>query len=287
MRQLSMWMQGALTLVGVVLVPETRAEPGVLAPLVASLVLLPGPRPSVRVGLGVGLLLFCFPLHPGAIALLLALGFLTHHTPGALWAFFRTPPDASLRPVTVVGALALCGWSLLLRAPTPGAITLLAGVLLVGAFLLSRRWMLTASVLVLAGASLGKTAEHGFLEWRPEAALAFAAVALGAALLSALCQVGSIQRALTGLAGAPVAGAPRHVERAAVDGGRSHHGRARAGAPGGPGAGGVAAPGGPARRPRLAGVDGVARAGDGQRGRGAAGGSARRGGASARGRPRW
>ncbi len=199
-RQLSAWMQGALTAVGVVLVPGTKADPWVLAPLVASLVLLPGPRPSVRVGLGVGLLLFCFPLHPGAMGLLLALGFLTHHIPGALWAFFRTPPDASLRPVTVVGALALGGWTLLLRAPTPGAITLLAGVLLVGAFLLSRRWMLTASVLTLAGASLGRTAEHGFLEWRPESALAFAAVALGAALLSALCQVGGIQRALTHMA---------------------------------------------------------------------------------------
>ncbi|HYO58673.1 hypothetical protein [Archangium sp.] len=199
-RKLSEWMQGALTVVGVVLVPETKADPWVLAPLVASLVLLPGPRPSVRVGLGVGLLLFCFPLHPGAMALLLALGFLTHHIPDALWAFLRTPPDASLRPVTVVGALALGAWTLLLRAPTPGAIALLAGVLLVGAFLLSRRWMLTASVLMLAGTSLGRTAEHGFLEWRPESALAFAAVALGAALLSALCQVGSIQRALTRLA---------------------------------------------------------------------------------------
>ncbi|OJT26735.1 hypothetical protein BO221_01530 [Archangium sp. Cb G35] len=207
-RDLSMWMQGALTLVGVVLVFETRAEPWVLAPLAASLVLLPGPRPSVRVGLGVGLLLFCFPLHLGVIVLLLALGFLTHHTPGALWAFFRTPPDSSLRPVTVLGALALCGWRLVLNAASPGAIALLAGVLLVGAFLLSRNWMLTASVLVLAGASLGRTAEHVFLEWRPEAALSFAAVALGAALLSALCQVGGIQRALTRLAGRLSPGLP-------------------------------------------------------------------------------
>ncbi|QRK13470.1 hypothetical protein JQX13_05255 [Archangium violaceum] len=196
-RQLSGWMQGALTLVGVVLVPETKASPWVFAPLVASLVLLPGSRPSVRVGLGVGLLLFCFPLHPVAIALLLALGFLTHHRPDALWAFFRTPVDTLLRPVTVLGSLALCGWTLVLDAPMPGAITLLAGVLLVGAFLLSRPWMLTASVLVLAGASLGRTPEHGFLEWRPESALAFGAVALGAALLSALCQVGRVQRAVS------------------------------------------------------------------------------------------
>ncbi|MFL5358179.1 hypothetical protein [Archangium sp.] len=193
--KLSGWMLASLTLVGVVLVPETKADPGALSPLVASLVLLPGPKPSVRVAIGVGLLLFCFPLHPVVIGLLLALGFLTHHIPGALWAFFRSPPDASLRPVTVVGSLALCGWSLVLEAPTPGAITLLAGVLLVGAFLLSRRWMLTASVLTLAVASLGKTPEHGFLEWRAESALAFAAVGLGAAVLSALFQLGRIQRA--------------------------------------------------------------------------------------------
>jgi hypothetical protein len=199
-RQLSAWIQGALTLVGVVLVPDAEVAPWVLGVLVASLVLLPGPRPSVRVGLGVGLLLLCFPLHPVAIALLLVLGFLTHHAPGALWAFLRTPPDVLLRPITVGGALALCGGSILLHAPTPGAITLLAGVLLLGAFLLSQSWMLTASVLALACASLGRTVEHGFLEWRPESALAFAAVGLGAALLSALCQHGGFQRALMRLA---------------------------------------------------------------------------------------
>jgi hypothetical protein len=126
----------------------------------------------------------------------LGLGLLTHHVPGALWAFLRTPPDASLRPTTVVGALALSGTSLFLYAPTPGAICLLAGVLLVGAFLLSRGWMLTASVLALACASLGRTPEHGFLEWRLESALTFAGVALGAALLSAVCQLGGVQRAL-------------------------------------------------------------------------------------------
>ncbi|HEX8436225.1 hypothetical protein, partial [Archangium sp.] len=195
-RELSMWMQGSLMMVGVVLVPETHAEPGVMGLLVASLVLMPGPRPSVRVGLGVGLLLFCFPLHLPAIALLLALGLLTHHRPGTLWAFFRTPADTSLRPTTVVGALALSGCSILLQAPTPGAIALLAGVLLVGAFLLSRRELLTAAVLAFASASLGKTAEYGFLEWRLESALTFAGVALGAALLSALCQHGGIQRTL-------------------------------------------------------------------------------------------
>ncbi len=199
-RQLSAWMQGALTLVGVVLVPETQADPWVLGLLVAALVLLPGPKPSVRVGLGVGLLLFCFPLHPVAIALLLALGFLTHHVPGALWAFLRTPPDSLLRPLTVGGALALAAGSIVLHAPTPGAIILLAGVLLVGAFLLSQSWMLTASVLVFASASLGRTAEHGFLDWGPQSALTFAAVGFGAALLSALCQHGDIQRALIRLA---------------------------------------------------------------------------------------
>jgi len=195
-RQLSTWMQGALTVVGVVLVPLSGADPKVLGLLVASLVALPGQMPSVRVGIGVGLLLFCFPLHPLAIVLLLALGFLTHHLPTRLWAFFRAPPDETLRPVTVLGALALSGCSILLHAPTPGAIAVLAGVLLAGAFLLSRRELLTAAVLALACVSLGKTAEHGFLEWRPASALAFAAVALGAAVLSALCQRGDIQRAL-------------------------------------------------------------------------------------------
>jgi hypothetical protein len=199
-RQSSEWMQGALTLVGVVLVPVTQADPWALGPLAASLVLLPGPRPSVRLGLSVGLLLFCFPLHPVAIALLLGLGLLTHHGPGALWAFLRTPPDASLRLTTVVGALALSGWSILLHAPTPGAISLLAGVLLVGAFLLSRGWMLTAAVLALACASLGRTPVQGFLEWRLESALTFAGVALGAALLSAMCQLGGVQRDLMRLA---------------------------------------------------------------------------------------
>jgi hypothetical protein len=198
--ELSMWMQGSLMMAGVVLVPETGAEPRVLGILAASLVLMPGPRPSVRVGLGTGLLLFCFPLHLAGMVLLLALGLLTHHRPGALWAFFRSPADTLLRPTTVVGALALSGCSIILHAPTPGAIALLAGVLLVGAFLLSRRDMLTAAVLALASASLGRTAEHGFLEWRVESALTFAGVALGAALLSALCQHGGIQRALMRLA---------------------------------------------------------------------------------------
>ncbi len=195
-RQLSAWMQGALTVVGVVLVPLSGADPKVLGLLVVSLVALPGQVPSVRVGIGVGLLLFCFPLHPAAIVLLLVLGFLTHHLPTRLWAFFRAPPDESLRPVTVVGALGLSGCTLLLHSPTPGAIAVLAGVLLAGAFLLSRRELLTAAVFALASVSLGKTSEHGFLEWRLESALNFAAVALGAAVLSALCQRGGIQRVL-------------------------------------------------------------------------------------------
>lgn len=196
-RQLSIFMQGSLALVGMVLMARAyHHSPFILVPLVASLVLMPGPTPSVRVSLGVGLLLFTYPLHPGAVGLLLALGLLTHHAPVRLWALFRCAPDPLLRPITVVGAAALASWSIA-DSPTPEAIVLLAGVVGVGAFLLSQRWMLAAAPLVLAAASLGRTSEHAFLAWRPEAALVFAVVGLGAAVLSALCQWGSVQRTLT------------------------------------------------------------------------------------------
>ncbi|WNG20763.1 hypothetical protein F0U63_43255 [Cystobacter fuscus] len=195
-RRLSLGMQVALTAVAAAVLLAWGAPPAVFATLVASLVLLPGPRPSVRVGLGVGLLLGCVPLHPVAIVLLLALGLLTHHAPVKLGAFLRAPPDEVLRPLSVVGALVLAVGTLLLGGPTPGAILVLAGVLGVGAFLLSRGWMLTLSVLALACASLGVTPEHPVARWYPGAELAFTGVALGAALLSALCQLGSVQRAL-------------------------------------------------------------------------------------------
>ncbi|MFY0581188.1 hypothetical protein ACN28S_49305 [Cystobacter fuscus] len=90
-RRLSLGMQVALTAVSVAVLFAWGEPPVVFTTLVASLVLLPGPRPSVRVGLGVGLLLGCVPLHPVGIVLLLALGLLTHHAPVKLGAFLRAP----------------------------------------------------------------------------------------------------------------------------------------------------------------------------------------------------
>ncbi|ATB28622.1 hypothetical protein [Melittangium boletus] len=197
--RLSAYMQGALTLVGVLAMWMTRLRPEHLAPLVSALVLLPGPLPSVRVALSAGLLSLRPALHPVGIVLLLALGFLAHHLPLRLARFFRAPRDERLLPVSVVGALVLALASLVVE-PSQGAILVLSGVLLVGTFLLSQGWMLTVSLLTFAGASLGRTPEHVFLEWRPEAALAFVGVALASAVLSALCQRGSVQRVLSRLA---------------------------------------------------------------------------------------
>ncbi|ATB39254.1 hypothetical protein CYFUS_004698 [Cystobacter fuscus] len=195
-REFSWWMQFALGGVGVAMTVGGSPEWS-FVPLVASLVLLPGPMPSVRVGVGVAVLAAHLSLHPGAILLLLGLGFLTHHVPARLWSLFRSPPDPRLRLVTVMGALGLAVWTNVARTPTPGSLLLLAGVLGVSAFLLSRAYLLTASLLTLASASLGQTPEHGFLVWTTEAALAFAGVGLGAAVLSALCQVGRLQRSLS------------------------------------------------------------------------------------------
>ena len=196
--RLSSYMQGALTLVGVLAVYMTRLRPEHLAPLVFALVLMPGPRPSVRVALSAGLMSLRPALHPVGIVLLLALGFLSHHLPLRLALFFRAPKDERLLPVSVVGALVLASASLVVE-PSSGAILVLSGVLLAGTFLLSQGWMLTVSLLTFAGASLGRTPEHVFLEWRPEAALAFVGVALASAVLSALCQRGSVQRVLSQL----------------------------------------------------------------------------------------
>jgi hypothetical protein len=199
---LSKWMQASFMLMGMVLLPlfMYRDALGMMGLPAAALALLPGPRPSVRLGLATALLFLAFPLHTGAALLLLALGFLTHHAPAALWAFFRSEPDTSLRPVSAFGALVLTSASVLLHGSSPGAIAIVAGVLFVCAFLLSEGWLLTASLLVLAGASLGTSGKHFQLEWREESAWAFAAVALVSALLSAVCQLGSVQRALTRLA---------------------------------------------------------------------------------------
>jgi hypothetical protein len=195
---LSEWMQGSLAVVGFgMVVGETAALPRIL--LAAVLALLPGRRPSARLGLATLMLAFIPEARLVAAGVLLALGVLEYHRPAALAAFFRGAPDAALRPLASVAALLLTVASAF-AAPTPGAITAVAGVLFVTAFLLSIRWLLTAAVLALAVTSLGETGGYAFMQARPLAALAFAGVALGAALLSALCQSGRVQRALSSAA---------------------------------------------------------------------------------------
>jgi hypothetical protein len=195
---LSEWMQGSLAVVGFgMLVDDQAALPRIL--LAAVLVLMPGRRPSVRLGLATLMFAFIPEARPVAAVTLLALGVLEHHRPAALAAFFRGAPDAALRPVASVAALFVTVASAVAE-PTPGAIAAVAGVLTVISFLLSFRWLLTAAVLALAATSLGETGTYAFLETRPLAALTFAGVALGAALLSALCQSGRVQRALSSAA---------------------------------------------------------------------------------------
>ncbi|MDY7227404.1 hypothetical protein [Hyalangium rubrum] len=197
-QRLSEWMQGTLLLVGLGML---AVEAGIASRLllIMSLALMPGRRPSVRVGLATLLLAFIPEARPVAAGVLLALGVLEYHRPSGLAAFFRCAPDSGLRPLATLGALALTGVSVI-GAPTPGALAGMAGVLFVAAFLLSLRWLLTASVLVLALVSLGETELYSFMEARPLAALAFAGVALAAALLSAVCQSGRVQRALSSAA---------------------------------------------------------------------------------------
>ncbi|MBN1205429.1 MAG: hypothetical protein JXB05_10945 [Myxococcaceae bacterium] len=197
-RALSEWMQGALALVALGVLMEARGSTplGVLAVAIA---LMPGRRPSVRLGFATLLLAFIPEARPGAAGALLALGVFEHHRPAALAAFFRGAPDSALRAVVTLGALLLTVVSALL-APTSVAIAGVAGVLILAAFLLSTGRLLTAGVFVLAFASLGKAGTYAFLEVRPLAALTFAGVALAAALLSALCQSGRVQRALSSAA---------------------------------------------------------------------------------------
>ncbi len=199
---LSRWMQASFMVLGVVLMPILmfRKEGGMMGLPALALALLPGPKPHIRVGLATALLLMAFPLHPGAAIILLALGFLSHHVPARLWAFFHAEPDKELRPVAAFGAIVLTSATVLLHRSSPGNIATVAGVLLVCAFLFSERWLFTASLLVLAGASVGTFGKPLQFEWRESSALAFASVALVSALLSAVCQLGSVQRALTRVA---------------------------------------------------------------------------------------
>ncbi|RKH63327.1 hypothetical protein [Corallococcus llansteffanensis] len=196
---LSKWMQVAVAGMGVLslMVPELGQRAALFSAL--ALVLLPGPLPSLRVGGSAVLLMFIPEARPFATVLLLALALAAHHVPDALAAFFRGPRDEALRPTAVGGALAVTLISVL-TTPTPGALAALGGVVLAAAFLLSQRWLLTAAVGAFALAPLGRTADFAAGEWRPEAGLLVAGVALTAALLSALCQSGAVQRALANAA---------------------------------------------------------------------------------------
>jgi hypothetical protein len=197
-QELSEWLQGALTLVGVGLLAE---DAGVLPSslLAVALALMPGRRPSLRLGMATLLLAFAPEARPVAAGLLLAIGVFGYHRPAQLAAFFRCEPDTWLRPLVTLGALFLTGVSAV-AAPTPSAIAGVAGVLFLAAFLLSSPWMIAGAILALAATSLGETGTYLFLETRPLAALTFAGVALAAALVSAVCQVGRVQRALTSAA---------------------------------------------------------------------------------------
>ena len=196
LRELSLWMQGALAVVAPLLLLASWVEPGPVYFLAASLALMPGPRPFLRVCGAALFLLFVPEARPVVTGLLLALALAEHHWPEALCAFFRSPPDATLRPAAVLTALAFAVLPVL-ELPTPSSLVGLAGVLTASAFLLSRRWLLTPAVWALAMAPVGWGQGTGLLEWRPEAGLPLIAVALGAALLSAACQSGRVQRALT------------------------------------------------------------------------------------------
>jgi hypothetical protein len=196
---LSLAMQGWLGAVGLGLLLTTAWMGNLpLYFLVASLVLLPGPRPFIRV-CGAAMLLLLVPeARPVATGLLLALALAEHHRPQALWAFFRSPQDELLLPACTFTALALAGLPVVAALPEPSAPAWLglAGVLALSAFLLSNRWLLAPAVLGLALAPVGVRSTD-FLAWRSDVGLYFTAVVLGAALLSALCQSGRVQRALT------------------------------------------------------------------------------------------
>lgn len=195
-RELSMWMQGALAVVTPPLLLTQWVGSGPVYFLAAALALMPGPRPFLRVCGAALFLLFVPEARPAVTGLLLALALAAHHRPSALWAFFRCEPDATLRPAAVFTALAFAVLPVL-GLPTASNLAGLAAVLAAAAFLLSRRWLLTPAVWALALAPLGDAGGTHFLEWRPEAGLPIIAVALGAALLSAVCQSGRVQRALT------------------------------------------------------------------------------------------
>ncbi|QDE85937.1 hypothetical protein BHS07_32860 [Myxococcus xanthus] len=196
---LSSWMQGWLAVVALpVLLVALRPYhvPTALYVLSASLALMPGPRPFLRV-CGSALVLLFFPAaRPIVIGLLLALAIAESHGPARVWAFFRSAPDTALRPGAVVTALILAALPAL-DSPTPSHLATLAGVLALAAFLLSQRWLLAPAIWALTLAPMGAVSVNALLERGLDAGLSVIAVVLGAAVASAVCQSGGIHRALT------------------------------------------------------------------------------------------
>ncbi|WP_223638341.1 hypothetical protein [Corallococcus sp. EGB] len=196
--ELSKGMQVAVACLGVLVLAFSEHWLSQRTALLCAIALVPmtGPLPSVRVIAASLLALFIPEARPWATGLLLALALAEHHAPQALATFFRGPRDQALRACATGSALGVAAISTLV-SPTPGSLAVLGAVLLVAAFLLSQRWLLTAAVAAFALAPLGQTETLPVGMWRPEGALLVAAVGLAAALLSALCQSGAVQRALT------------------------------------------------------------------------------------------
>jgi hypothetical protein len=194
---LSRWMQRTLPLLAVAVWLADRDAP-TLSMLAAALALMPGPRPSVRLSVATLVLLFVPEARPWAAGVLLAIGVLEHHRPALLAAFFRGAPDPALRSWVSIGAICLAVVAALFEADT-GSFAYAAGVVAVAAFLLSHRWLLTAAVLVLA-LPFVEEARFWYPHTKPLAELPVVGVALFAALLSALCQSGRVQRTLSAAA---------------------------------------------------------------------------------------
>ncbi|MBL0694702.1 hypothetical protein [Comamonas sp. JC664] len=198
---LSLWMQGwlaAVTVAMVVLALSSAVDRTPLYVLTASVALMPGPLPFIRV-CGAALALLPFPVARSvAMALLLAVAIAESHWPARVWAFFRSGRDAALRLASVATALVMAVLTVM-DAPTPANLGVLAGVLALSAFLLSHRWLLAPAVwvLALALAPMGAVGLEDLLFRRDGDGLSSFIVALGAAALAAVCQVGAIQRGLT------------------------------------------------------------------------------------------
>lgn len=194
---LSRWMQLTLPLLGL-LMWMTDGDAVSASVLVAALVLMPGPRPSIRLLAGTVMLAFVPSVCPVATVLLLALAVLEHHRPAWVAALFRAAPEPALRSRATLGAIFLITVATLF-VKAPGGFVSMAAVLFLAAFLLSTGWLLTFSIVVLGVSAFGDLS-HGFPHWTPLSMVTLASVALGASVLSALCQSGRVQRALSAAA---------------------------------------------------------------------------------------